>query len=94
MCGHAGEQDPSIASGSSGDKDGSLDTHSGHKFLDISMLVISKRNFSYLSFPGICHDCCLWFGIYYSYLVCWMLLSISRMARKAALCKETILCNR
>lgn len=94
MCNHPGEQDPKLGLGSSGAPGGLLDTHSGHKFPDASVLVICNRRFSYLPFLGICYDCCLWFGIYYSYLVCWMLLSIPRMARKTALCKETILCNR
>lgn len=52
------------------------------------------RFVSYLYLLGVCHDCCLWFGIYHTHLVCWLLLSIPWMARKVAICKKTILCNR
>lgn len=94
MCSHPGDQDPKFGLGYSDAQGGLLDTNSSGKFPDVQVLVISNGHFSYLPFLGICHDCCLWFGIYYSYLVCWMLLSIPRMARKTALCEETILCNR
>lgn len=45
-------------------------------------------------FPGVCDDCRVWTGVLHQDLGSRLLLQISRMAGKAEICQEALLCHR
>lgn len=68
--------------------------HSTHWCMSLTCVSVSLYACVCVWFVGVCDDCGVWVGVLHQDLGGWLLLQIPRMAGKAEICQEALLCHR